>query len=194
MGSAERSRLRGAASAGIRRFIRRSGYSCAPVSWFASARGLPMGGGGKKRNRVALPKGRSGIHGGTTWSTAWRRAAGRMVAPATRGNGSALHGRDGTRAAQRPGEPQPQLPRRWAHAATPGRHPSWSAAPLRRDKGTSDHGTSYGRDRSRSAGRTIGPGSSSKHKRRRDVPDRRPASAWPSPSRKPHLSLVRLAS
>jgi hypothetical protein len=25
-----------------------------------------MGGGGKKRNRVALPKGRSGIYGGTT--------------------------------------------------------------------------------------------------------------------------------
>src|SRR5262245_53854571 len=29
-----------------------------------------------------------------------RRAAGRMVAPTARGNGSALHGRDGTRAAQ----------------------------------------------------------------------------------------------
>src|SRR5262245_50425237 len=28
-----------------------------------------------------------------------------MVAPTARGNGSALHGRDGTRAARRPGEP-----------------------------------------------------------------------------------------
>src|SRR5262249_60887384 len=34
-----------------------------------------------------------------------RRAAGRMVAPTARGNGSALHGRDGTRAAQQQVEP-----------------------------------------------------------------------------------------
>jgi hypothetical protein len=49
-------------------------------------------------------------------------AVGRMVAPTARGNGSALHGRDGTRAAQQQEEPSRSCRDAEPHAATPGRH------------------------------------------------------------------------
>src|SRR5262249_21769375 len=82
-----------------------------------------------------------------------------MVAPTARAKGTALHRPNGTRAAHRAGEPSRSCrdgeltrPRRDAILADRLRYAA---------KGTCDHGTFYGRDRSRSAGRTIGPDSSS---------------------------------